>query len=82
MLLGWICSFFALQEHFLVAENEMVVVGLGGVEGMKVKKLGFFGELRRMTMEFRVCAWRGIFLTLKKKALSWLYGQGRGVKGG
>ena len=50
----------------------MVVVELGGVEGMKVKKLGFFGELRRMTMEFRVCAWRGNFLTLKKKTLSWL----------
>ena len=29
----------------------MVVVELGGVEGMMVRDLGFFQELRRMKME-------------------------------
>ena len=29
----------------------MVVVELGGVEGMMVRDLGFFKELRRMEME-------------------------------
>ena len=51
LLLGWICSFFNLQESFLVAGNEMVVVELGGVEGMMVRELGFFEELRRKKME-------------------------------
>ena len=51
LLLGWICSFFNLQEPFLVAGIEMVVVGLGGVEGMMVRDFGFFEELRRKKME-------------------------------
>ena len=51
MLLGWICCSFGLQEPFFVAGNEIVVVGLGGVEEMKVKKLGFFEELREKKME-------------------------------
>ena len=51
MLLRWICSFFSLQESFLVAGNEMVVVELGGVEGMMVSDLGFFEELKKKKME-------------------------------
>ena len=34
----------------------MVVVELGGVEGMMVKDFGFFEELRAITMEFGVYA--------------------------
>ena len=51
MLLGWICSCFCLLESLLAAGNEMVVVGLGGVEGMKVMELGFFEELKKKKME-------------------------------
>ena len=50
----------------------MVVVDLGGVEGMKIKELGFFEDLKKKKMEFRVCAWRGNFLTRKKMPLHWL----------
>ena len=58
LLLRPICCSFGLQEPFFVAGNEIVVVGLGGVEEMKVKKLGFFEVLRAITMEFRVEPWR------------------------
>ena len=51
LLLGWICSFFCLLETFLAAGGEVVVVELGGVEGMKVRDLGFFEELRGKKME-------------------------------
>ena len=51
MLLGWICCSFGLQEPFLAAGNEMVVVELGGVEGMEVNGLRVFEELKKMKME-------------------------------
>ena len=50
----------------------MVVIELGGVEGMKVRDLGFFEELRGKKMELAMELLRIIFLTLTKKATSWL----------
>ena len=56
----------------------MVVVELGGVEGMMVRDVGFFVELRRMKMELAMEAWRRVFLTLMHYKTCLLY---RPIKG-
>ena len=50
----------------------MVVVEHGGVEGMMVRDLGFFEELRGKKMELAMEAFWRVFLTLTMMATSWL----------